>query len=335
MINFRRPLLRLGRVLTTLAGLGLAWTVSAGDAIRFSKPAIAIAAPPKVESHLPEIRERERGLDFSDQNFEQAPAAPFRPSPPPMMRNDPRNDEQDGTHRLLRTPKMFTDPDEEKARKEARREARDNPFAPKAESQRAPSPFMKDMATQMRSDQSRSLSPVTDLDWQPGDPAGGRKESRRDGPDAASPYARREDAPFGPESGRAAPLIDFSGGRPQEKLTPSQMQRRTDFEQLLNPNAGPAGKGPNSLQPVVNAADAKSATPAIPTVGGSGFDPRSADPMHSLNQQRDRLRGPVIDDINKRYNPPSAPGSGSPYDTGNNAQKSRPPLTREFPTRKF
>lgn len=333
MKNFRRPSLRPGLILTTLAGLGLAWTVSAGDAIRFSKPAIAIAAPPKIESNLPEIRER--GLDFSDQNPDQAPAAPFRPSPPPMMRNDPRNEEPDNTHWLLRTPKIFTDPGEEKARKQARQEARDNPFAPKTENQRAPSPFMKDMATQMRSDASRSLSPVTDLDWRPGDPANGRKESRRDGPGAASPYAQRDDLPFGPETGRPTPLIDLTGGRPPEKLSASQKQRRTDFEQLLNPNAGPAGKGPNSLQPVVDAANAKSSTPAIPTAGASAFDPRSADPMHSLNQQRDRLRGPVLEDVNKRYNPVPASGSGSPYDSGNNAQKTRPPLTREFPTRKF
>lgn len=334
-MNFCRYFLRPGRVVATLAGLGVAWSVTAGEPILFSKPAIAIAAPPKAESNLPEIREH--GMKFSNPEMEQAPAAPFRP-PPPLMRNDPRDEERDNTHRLLRTPKMFTDPAEEKARSEARREARNNPFASTAEKQHPPSPFTKDMATQMRSDESRSLSPVTDLDWQPGDSPNGRKESRLGGlggPDSASPYARREEAQFGPESGRPVPLFDFSGGRPQEKLTPSQLQRRTDFEQLLNPNAGLAGKGPNSLQPVVNAADAKSATLAIPTVGGKGFDPRTADPMATLNQQRDRLRGPVIEDINKRYNPQPATGSGSPYDSGNNLLNSRQPLSREFPSRKF
>ena len=332
-MNFRRHILNPARVAVTLAGLGVAWSVVAGDAIRFSKPAIPIATPPKVESNLPEIRER--GMDFSNPALEQAPAAPPR-QPVPIMRGEPRDEERDRTHPFLRTPKIFSDPDEEKARKEARA----NPFASGAESQHPASPFMKDMATQMRSDQSRSLSPVTDFDWQPGDPANRQKESRRgdalrggwDG--AANPFARRDEAQFGPEYGRPGQPFDFSSARPQEKLTPSELQRKTDFQQLLNPNAGPAGRRSDSLQPVVNAADAKPAALAMPTVGGN-FNPRSIDPTTTLNQQRDRLRGPVLEDVNKRYNVVPTAGPRSSPSSGNKATPERQPFSREFPSRAF
>lgn len=330
-MNFRRHILRPGRAVVTLAGVGVACAALAGDAIRFSKPAIAIAAPPKAESDLPEVRER--GLDFSDPSFEPAIAVPPPRPVSPMMRQEPRDVERDSTHPLLRTPAMFTDPAEEKARKDALRD-RNNPFAPAQEKKSAASPFTKDTSAQMRSDQSRSLAPVTELDWQPGESSKGRNEARRGGPGAGQYQARGEENQFGPDNGRATPFFDASSARPQEKLSSSQLQRRTDFEQLLNPNAGPGGQGPNSLQPVINAADAKSAGLAMPTVGGSGFDPRAADPMSTLNQQRERLRGPVIEDINKRYNPLPATGPGSPG-YGNQPQGPRPPVSREFPSRKF
>lgn len=323
--------MRPGRVAATLAGLGVACSALAGEAIRFSKPAVPLAAPPKAESDLPE--ERERGLDFSNPNFEPPVAPPVRP-PPPMLRQEPRDVERDSTPKLLRTPAMFTDPEEEKARKEALKEARNNPFAPVTEKKPAPSPFTKDMSAQMRSDEPRSLAPITELDWQPGEAGRDRNDARRGRSGAGQYQLRSEDSQFGPESGRATPLFDFSGARPPEKPTPAQLQRRADFEQLLNPNAGPAGQGPNSLQPVINAADAKSAVPVLPAGGGSGFDPRATDPMSVLNQQRERMRGPVIEDVNKRYNPLPAPAAGSPYDSGG-TPLNRKPLTREIPSRKF
>lgn len=331
-MNFRRQFLRPACVLATLAGLGLACSLTAGDAIRFSKPAVALAAPPKAESDLPEIRER--GLDFSNPNFDAPVAAPPR-TPPPMMRREPRDPEREGTHKLLRTPAIFTDPAEEKARKEALREAEDHPFKSPTDKSRPGSSSRKDPASPFRSETSRSLSPVTDLDWQPGDPAGGKKDARRGGLGSQS-FAQREDESFSPSGMRASTPFDFNANRQQEKekLTPAQMQRRTEFEQLLNPNAGPAGRAPNSLQPVFNAAEAKSAGLATPPVNGSGYDPRATDPTAMFNRQQDRLRGPVIEDVNKRYNAAPANSPGSP-NYGGQTPAVRQPLTREFPSRKF
>jgi hypothetical protein len=330
-MNFRRHIFCPGRVMATLAGLGVAWSVAAGDAIIFSKPAIPLAAPPKEESNLPEIRER--GMNFSTPTFEQAPVAPPR-QPLPMMRDEPRDLEREQTHPLLRTPRIFTDPDEEKARKESLKEARNNPFAPTTEKKLPGSPFMRDMDNQMRSDQTRSLAPITDLDWQPGEPLNGKQEPKRGGMGTGRPLTRQDESSFGSEYARPNPLFDFSNNRSQEKLSPSQIQRRTDFEQLLNPNAGLAGKAPNSLQPVINAADAKPAALAMPTLNGNGFDSRSADPMAALNRQQERLRGPVIEDVNKRYNNTSANEQKSST-TANRPSLLREPPSREFPTRKF
>jgi hypothetical protein len=328
-MNFCRHILRPGRVLATLAGIGVGCSAVAGDAIIFSKPAVPIAAPPKEESNLPEIRER---MSFSSPNFEQAPVAPPR-QPVPMMRDEPRDLEREQTHPLLRTPKIFSDPDEEKARKEALREARNNPFATITEKKLPNSPFTRDVSDQMRTDQTRSLSPITDLDWQPGESSNHKKDPRRDGMGLRRPLTRQDESSFGSEYGRPNSPFDFSNNRSQEKLSPAQLQRRTEFEQLLNPNAGLAGKAPNSLQPVVKAEDAKSATLAAPTVTGNGFDLRSADPTAALNRRQEQLRGPVIEDVNKRYNATPANNQNSSA-TANQSPLVRQPISRDFPSRK-
>ncbi len=331
-MNFCRQSFGHARVLATLTSVGLACAALAGDAIRFSKPAVAFAAPPKPESDLPEVRER--GLDFSNPNFDAPAASPPPRTPPPMMRSEPRDLERERTHPLLRTPAMFTDPDEEKARKEALRDAENHPFKSATQKSRPGSSSMKDLDSPFRSDPARSLAPVTDLDWKPGDAANGRKEARRGGSGGQS-YAQREDEDFSPPGMRASTPFEFNANRASEKLTPAQLQRRTDFEQLLNPNAGAAGRAPNSLQPVVNAAAAKASSLATPTVGGSGYDPRASDPTTLFNRQQDRLRGPIIEDVNKRYNATPANGAASPG-YGNPSQgPTRQPLTREFPGRKF
>jgi hypothetical protein len=302
----------------------------AGDAIRFSKPAVAIVAPPRTDHDLPEIRER--GLDFSTPNFAPPVAPPPRPAP--LLRQaEPRDEEREGVHRLLQTPKIFTDPAEEKARMEALREAQNNPFKASLEKNRAKSPFGKEAAS-LRPDSTGSLSPVTDLDWRPEDRNSSRR-TLRNGRDANSALAGRDDSDVGVNAGRPVPFMDFTSPRRQEKLSPAQLQRQEDFRQLLNPNAGAAGRAPNSLQPVANAADAKSGALAMPTLGG-GYDPRTADPTAAFNQrQQERLRGPVIEDVNRRYNNPKPAESGASAGGSSPTQGPRPPTRREFPSRTF
>ena len=347
-MNFRQQMFWTRRAL--LIALGLAATgeaLAAGDPIRFSKPAVPIAAPAK-EQKLPESRDR---LDFSSPDFQPAVAMPRVPQPAPMMRREPR-DERDDVPRIFQTPKIFTDPDEEKARKEA---AADQ--MPLTSGRKRPtSPFAREESGQSalgqsRFEQTRGLTPETRFDWDPRDSSGRKKEfgqketDQRDSRDDRSRgdftrpgFTSREDdrLSFTP---RAVATLDFSGARPKEKLTPAQMQLRADFEQLLNPTAGAAGKSPNSLQPVVSTANAKPGSLAVPTVGSAEIDPRdprSGDPMANLNRQHERLRGPVLEDINRKYNSPAASTtSGSAADTRNQSLLNREPIGREFPSRKF
>ena len=128
--------------------------------------------------------------------------------------------------------------------------------------------------------------------------------------------------------------FEFNRAQAQDKPTPAQMQRKAEFEQLLYPNAGPAGRGPNSLQPVANNADAKAATLAAPPLSG-GYDPRTSDPGKAFQHQQERLRGPVIEDVNRRYNQPSASESGSSATAPTTPILMRPPMSREFPPRKY
>jgi hypothetical protein len=242
--------------------------------------------------------------------------------------------ELERTPKLLRTPAIFSDPAEEKARKEALRDAENHPFKSTTEKSRPGSSSLKDPASPYRSDTSRSLAPVTDLDWRPGDLPGGKKDARRGGLGGQS-IAQREDEGFRPAGMRADTPWDFNANRAPEKLTPAQMQRRTEFEQLLNPNAGAAGRAPNSLQPVFNPAEAKSSALAMPPVGASSYDPRNSDPTAAFHRQQDRLRGPVIEDVNRRYNAAPATGPGSPGYNGGQSPAARQPMTREFPSRKF
>src|SRR5207244_893174 len=97
--------------------------------------------------------------------------------------------------------------------------------------------------------------------------------------------------------------------RPKEKPSAALLESRAAFEQLLNPSTGPAARGPNSLEPVVGAADtAKRSTPlAIPTIGGARMEPRPTDPITAFHQPHDPSRGPVFESFDRKYSAPQAP----------------------------
>jgi hypothetical protein len=326
-MNFRRLSWWSRPVLVAALGLAAVWPAGAGEKIRFSRPAVPIVAPAKEQAGLPEPRARQ--MEFSRTDFEPAMAVP-PPRPPPMMRGEPRDENRDGRNRdgvhwLLTTPRMFSDPDEEKAEK-ARKEAAANPG-------RMRSSFTEDALGQARFDQPRELTPVTDLNWRPGDSPGRKKDSERNGNWEHSPFEPRRDSRLDPDRQQAASQFDFPGMGPKEKLTPAQVQRRAEFEELLNPNAGPGKVGPNSLQPVA-AADAQPSALALPPASGGRIDSGISDPMKAFNEQHQRLRGPVLEDINKKYNA-QPPASSSPYSSAQQTPNNRPPITREFPARKF
>ncbi len=259
------------------------------------------------------------------------PSMPVPPQPQPIVRIERRDDKEDGLHPLLRTPKMFTDPEEQKLSSAAAR----SPHLPG--SVFSQSPGSKDLLGGPRSDQS-PLAPVTDLYWNARESNYRSKESPkvdRNDSRTRSPFAAQDDSDSKFDNAKPASLRDLFTARAKEKPTVLQLERQAAFQQLLNPNAEAGGKAPNSLQPVVSAADVKPGGLGIPTIGGSSaLNPRSSDPMAALNRQHERLRGPVAENINKKPAAQPVP-VGASLDPRLPLPLNRQPAMHEFPTRKF
>ncbi|HTD66917.1 MAG TPA: hypothetical protein VK846_10355 [Candidatus Limnocylindria bacterium] len=324
-------------------GLGVVSLAVIAEPIRFSKPTVPIAEPVREQKGLPEARTR--GFDFSSPNMDQ----PMSPVPQPAMRVNPREErERDKDERpwLLRDPKIFSDPTEKGTDK-----TEANPF----ESERTKSPWsrVKENNSASRFETPRSLSPVTEFGWDPRNPSGQKNPFGEPSAFASvnegrtrSPFATIEEPSVNNtfDPGRPNSMFDMFGTRvkEKEKLTPGQVTRAAEFQQMINPSASPSGKGPSALEPVVAVTDAayRPAPLAIPTIGGlprdgSKLDPRIADPMTVFNHQNAQLRGPVFDEFDKKSSAqPNRPGASS-IESRFQTPLNRQPSVHEFPKRKF
>jgi hypothetical protein len=310
-------------------GLGFLVAVTsggAGEPIRFSKPAVALAAPTKEQSKLPEPRSK--GMDFSAPDLEPPMAVP----PQPVVRLQPRDEKREDLHWLLRTPKMFSDPDEP----DSERSSPANPNFPGNVFLRPPGgsdPFVMPSP-----DSSRALAPVTDFNWDARDANHRSREGGKAAQNDArtrSPFAGHNvsDADSRLNAGRPALIRDLFNAQPKEKPRAVEIERQAAFHELLNPNAEPGGQGPNSLHPVVNAPDVKLPVLGIPSIAGQ-INSKSVDPMTAFNQRHERLRGSGVEDINKKYSTPPPPARPS-LDPRLPPPLNRQPAVHEFPTRKF
>ncbi len=370
-MNVRQKILPLGRVMGIALGISAA-AVTAGEPIRFSKPFIAIAASGNKPSHLPEPRaedsefsnlemdppriskpdvalavpskessrlpiSRERAMDFSAPEMAPPMVVPLTQQPQPLRRGDPRDEPRDDTPRLLRTPKIFSDPDEEKTGERTSAHASASGRDPMR------SPSSNDTSDRQRLDSARALAPMTDFDWdahhsrsRPKDSPWDVKSATRDrnDPRTRSPFGTQEDSNARLDSTRPNGLSDLFGPRPnKEKLSAARLQRDADFQQLLNPNTGPAGKMPNSLEPVVSAENAGPSDFAAPTLGSTRL-PTPAQPMAAFNQPHEQSRGAAYAGHDKKNSPPPAPVP-SFSDPRYQAPLNRQPTVHDFPTRKF
>lgn len=324
-------------------------TVPGAEAIRFSKPAVEIAAPDRAEPKLPKARVK--GLDFS------APpvAAPMIQPQPSVIFLEPRdrNGREDETADRLgrREARDLYDLRDLRQQPGSLREQNDlnqkdprsstdpnslNPLNPN----RANRPEWNDPLRPGRLENTRSLSPVTSFDWEERDsltePGGSstrnRKGERNRNPNP-NPFAGKDDAAEGPN--QSTPLFDLFSARPKEKPTRDMIEHRAAFEQLLNPSAGLAVKAPNSLDPVSALDPSRPASStAMPTLGLPSTGVGGRDPMQAYNQQQTRLRGPKMEDVNSRYAPPTS-ASSSTIPSRYQTPLSRQPTRHEFPTRKF
>lgn len=272
-------------------------------------------------------------------------ATPMTPPPQPLMRMAPREEKKDEVPWLLSTPKLFSDPGQQGSG----RNASDNPNLsanPLMPGAAARSPWSKENLGMPRPDALRALSPVTDFNWDAREASDAQKDSYGadksrlgDSKDrrAHSPFATRQETDGKFDSFRPNSTFEMFSAHIKEKLTAQQLERRADFEQLLNPNAGPAGKAPNSLDPVVSLTDTpKHAAPLVtPTLAGSKLESKTADPMAAFNQQHERLRGPELEAFDKKYSPAPARPAVSPLDPHYQAPLNQQPSVHQFPTRKF
>src|SRR5215216_3193539 len=99
-MRFRQTFLLPRRVFATGVIVFVAVMASrAGEPIRFSRPAVALASPAKEQAKLPEPQSR--GLEFEAPDVERPMMAPLRQQP--IIRVERRDDKDAGLHPLLRT----------------------------------------------------------------------------------------------------------------------------------------------------------------------------------------------------------------------------------------
>jgi len=327
------------RVFVAALAIASTATVAWADPIQFSKPAVAIAAPPKAELDLPDRKSRD--WDFSSPSQMQRPVAP----PPPVMRVPPREreegDDEADRHPLLRDPQNFPDA-------VGRAEAR-NPLAPTKSKVTAPRLSLETVGSKAR-DAQHALSPISDInldlrdrdrEQRRRDPAAMERSFGSDRNDSREGrkrdlYAARENVASEPNDFfNSAPKFDVSTSRPKENADAQHLERRAAFDQLLNPSAK-TGRAPGSLEPVTGLEMSKPAVPAaMPMLGGMKFELDPADPANGIKIQQERLRAPVAETLNKKYSQPTKPAAAATAESRFQTSLMRQPTVHEIPARKF
>ncbi len=325
-MNLRRRVLPTRRLIATL--LAFASVALRAEQIKISKPAVEIAGPVKVEENLPETRSKR--LDFGERDV----AVPLMRPPQTIIRIQRQENDEDERF-SPRGSKRVTDP----SRRDSDYFNARNSFG--ARDARPAQPWNAEPSGFDKSDSQQALSPVMQFDWDARDSSASQRGSfqgtgHSTGRDAARKQPARDENRARNETFEASPFRDLFAVQPKEKPSRELVERRAAFERLLNPNAGMAGRSPGSLEPLTALQAPKSAPSiAIATPGVAKFDSRPTDPMQAFNVQHDRLRGPAMDDINKKYSTPAPGASSTPLNSRPQTPLNRQPTTREFPTRKF
>jgi hypothetical protein len=312
------------------------------DQIEFSKPAVEIATPAKAEEFLPATTSKRLGFDTP----QMAPPVVVRQQPA-IIRRAPREEDEEEDRLPFRNSSRSGDTT---SRNRSVRDPRETKLP---DALAHPRTGREPLGLE-RPDSQQALAPVMDLNWDAGeskknptratlgrsgygernDP-NDRDRDRSEGHKPAFFSGREEDVDR--NSGfQVARFSDLFGGAPKEKPSQEILDRRATFEQLLNPGAAVAGRTPGSLEPVPSL-DPTTVVPGLPmpTLGRLKGESRSADPMQAFNVQQDRLRGPSIEDVNRKYSKPASGNSSPALESRFQTPLNRQPTMRELPTRKF
>ena len=329
-MQLRQTILLRGRIVAVAAVHAAAAVLARGESIQFSKPAVPIASPAKEDELHPEGRDKKP--EFSTPGMEQ-PVAPR----PAMIRVQPREKEKgddDGRHPWLHDPKNFPDAT-------GRANAR-NLFT----TERAPANIQSSNSFQnfKRSEASHALSPITDFHWDPRSNERSNSFSGNSFSSSDKKDARDRDAFARPDSSEqnkeftSSFFADMFVTRPKDKLTDAQLERRAAFERLLNRDATTmTARTPSSLEPVTALESIKgTVSGAIPIIPSPQIDMRPIGPMEGFDQRQARLRGPGMEDFNRKYGPAStAPAVSAGIGDQRQTPLMRQPTVHDIPTRKF
>lgn len=346
-MRLRRKFLTLSRLSMVAVAWCVGFNLTAGERIRFSKPAVELASPGSELANLPEPKDRTMEFGSGTPPSGMDAALQMRPQVIPIPNR--RREEED------LSPLALSDPNRkfERAMKDMDRlngrdpmDLRDpnklrDPSQRGSENGAAPTPWSLDPSNPQRKDEARSRSSITEFGRDARAPGGRSTESGRSGRNSTDREKQHERSPFdaaenlGGDAYRSSSVFDIFSPRPKEKPTAFQLERRADFEKLLNPGAGQVVKGPGSLEPVGSTTPQQPVGLRPPILRG-GLQPNQppADPTTAFNRQQERWNGPVFDNAYKKYMPPAA-ATPSPAATPFQTPLNRQPTMHEFPTRRL
>jgi hypothetical protein len=324
--------LRNTRYLWLVTFVASGFGVFAGDSIIVSKPDAELAAPKDTSPALiPNAPKDIRNLGFAQP---PQPSAPY--IPPPIMRTDPRKTER---RTIFDEPEMFSD-------KTARRDGDGNIFERGKERSLAPRPMAPPSSEFSRGEEmERALSPVWDSHSGMFKSTTPRDRPRRSSPfDNAVENDRSEDGMwlgFKPDSDRdrrnEGSRLGFFNNNTKRESTRDELERRAEFDRLLNNNFSPLGpRNPVAAGNTVSPLElAKPAAPApLPTIATP--ERRSLDPMQSYADQQRSWRGPSVDDLTRKVlGANSQPAASRPQAVDTRPSLMRQPTTHDFPSRPF
>jgi hypothetical protein len=297
-------------------------TATAGDRIIFSTSDRETIAPPVPDNpRAPEAKEQ---LRLSLTPAAPQPVMPYVPPPSPT-RPDPRKKAERRT--LFDEPELFADPF---ARKTPEASSMDG------NSGRSMAPKRFQIPDLGRAEE-RALSPVKHYDWAPEATDEKKASTTRDQrlPFETSLFsARRDDTLAAPERS-ASGFLDHLSARDTVR---ERLERQAEFERMLSSSPPPAPRGvERANSPLMSPLDVprSPATFVAPPIPDAAPRP-SLDPMQAFNEQQQRLRAPVVDDLNRRILGSAETKRSSPGEKANQRPSlMRQPTFQDFPARGF
>ncbi len=325
---FRHPYrLCLYSLLSLGVWLGAAVGMRAGDSILYSEADVPIASPRAgAAPKLPE-----RAAELTDRDFGQPQTAiPF--IRPPVVRPEPRKQEK---RTLFDEPALFSGKSKDGG-------DRDKEAGANSLRKPASKPYGFPADASQRPDEARAFSTEQRFEWDTQN-KGAREQSTISSFDDRTSTSRDEkNSPDSRRPGASVPdggelsFFQFLNPNVRRELTANQIERRAEFEKLINPEFTPLGsRHANPFEPASPLDSARKAMP--PPASALSITPAGAtfNPMRKFEDQERSWRGPSAEDLNKKaigsFTAPAPARTES-------ARPQRPLLNQsgnDFPGRKF